>query len=150
MSEPTIHRWPDPPVMDVGAPEPALHEEGDTAWVAHRGFNPDFPGWEAGAALDHPGFDEYCAVLKFSGVRSIVLGPPSDERLHEHPLYEVGLKQYDFSAVVDSPAAADHVEAFHWIVTFHDDTLDVVAERAEVVAPRVDADRPIEALRHVR
>ena len=120
------------------------------AWVAYRCSNPQFPGWGAGEAPDHPGFDEYFAVIKFSGVRSIQLGPPSDERLHEHPLYEVGLKQYDFCAVVDSPAAADHVAVFHWIVTFHDETLDVVAERAEVVAPRVDAESPTEALRHLR
>ena len=47
-------------------------------------------------------------------------------------------------------AAADRVAVFHWIVTFHDETLDVVAEKAEVVAPRVDAESPTEALRHVR
>lgn len=45
MSGTTIHRRPDLPVMDVGAPEPALHEEGDTAWAAYRCFNPDLTEW---------------------------------------------------------------------------------------------------------
>ena len=136
--------------MDAGSPEPAMHQDGDTSWVAYRCANPDFPGWGTGAAPDHPGFDEYHAAIKFSGVSSIALGPPSDDRLHEHPLYGLGLEPYEFHRVEGSAAVADPANASHWIITFHDETLEVIAEKAEVVVPRIDAPNPKEALRRAR
>ena len=134
--------------MDVGAPEPAVYESGDTGWVAYRCNNPDFPGWDSGASPNHPGFDEFCAVVRFIGVESMTLGPPSDERLHEHTLFDLGLEPYAFHVVEDSDEATPG-ETSHWIITFHDETLEVIAEDADVAEPRVEVDSPEQALTRV-
>ena len=134
--------------MDVGSPEPAVYESRGTAWVAYRCNNPDFPGWGSGASPGHPGFDAYCAVLRFTGVESLVLGPPGDERLDEHPLHDAGLEPYSFHVVEDSDDATVGATS-HWIVTFHDDTLGVIAEDADVLEARVDVNSPEQALSEV-
>lgn len=134
--------------MDVGSPEPAVYEDRGTAWVAYRCNNADFPGWGSDASPNHPGFDEYCAVLRFTGVESLTLGPPGDERLHEHPLHDAGLEPYSFHVVEDSDEATAG-ETAHWIVTFHDETLEVIAEDADVLEARVDVSSPEQALSQV-
>ena len=134
--------------MDVGSPEPAVYENHGTAWVAYRCNNTDFPGLGSGASPNHPGFDEYCAVLRFTGVESLTLGPPGNERLHEHPLYDAGLRPHSFHVVDDSDEAAAG-ETAHWIVTFNDETLEVVSEDADVLEPRVDVNSPEQALSQV-
>jgi hypothetical protein len=112
--------------METGAPEPVVQREGDRAWVAYLARDPDFPGWEHPSVTEyldaHPG--EPFGVLRFDGVTDCALGPPSDERLHEHPLYGRGLDFYEFHRV-RSPQ-----EAGRWIVTFHDETLEVHAQSA--------------------
>lgn len=85
--------------METGAPFPATRIVGDRLLVAYVCNNPDFPGWNSGAAADHPGFSVYSVVLEFCGVSSFSLGPPSDERLFEHPLYGAGLQFYQFHEV---------------------------------------------------
>lgn len=115
--------------MDVGSPEPAVYEERGTAWVAYR-CNDE---------------DEYCAVLRFTGVESLTLGPPSNDRLHEHPLHDAGLEPYAFQVVEDSEEATDG-ETAHWIVTFGDETLEVIAEDADVLESQVDVNAPEQAL----
>lgn len=134
--------------MDVGSPEPAVHEDGETAWVAYRCNNPDFPGSGSGATANHPGFDEYCAVLRFTGVESLTIGPPGDERLHEHPLHDAGLEPHSFHVVEDSDEVTEG-ETAHWIVTFPDETLEVIAEDADVFEARIDASTPEQALSQI-
>ncbi len=134
--------------MDVGSPEPAVYENGGTAWVAYRCNNPDFPGSGSDARQNHPGFDEYCAVLRFTGVESLTLGPPGGEQLHEHSLHDAGLEPYSFQVVEDSDEATEG-ETAHWVVTFHDETLEVIAEDAEVFEARIDASSPEQALTQV-
>ncbi len=134
--------------MDVDAPEPAVYENRGTAWVAYRCNNADFPGSGSGTSPSHPGFDEYCAVLRFTGVESLTLGPPGDERLHEHPLHDAGLQPYSFNVVEDSDEATAG-ETAHWIVTFRDETLEVIAEDADVLEARVDVNSPEQALSQV-
>ncbi len=131
--------------MDVGSPEPAVFEERGTAWVAYRCNNEDFPGPGSGADPAHPGFDGYCAVLRFTGVESLTLGPPEADRLHEHPLHDAGLEPYSFQVVEDSDEATDG-ETAHWIVTFRDETLEVIAEDADVLEARIDVNAPEQAL----
>ena len=145
MAEPRIEEWPDPPAMDAGSPEPAVYEDGGRAWIAYRCSNPAFPGWGSGASPTHPGFDEFCAVIRFTGLESLTIGPPSDERLHEHPLYDAGLESYSFHVVEDSDEVTE-AEMAHWIVTFHDVTLEVIAEDADVLEARVDVNSPEQAL----
>lgn len=132
--------------METGTPEPAVRRRGTTVWVAYRCANPNFPGWESGASPDHPGFDDYCAVLKFEGVGRCTLGPPSDELQHEHQDWDAGMEHYSFMRLYDTELQAHAPDVGEWIITFHDDTLEVQATAASVVAPRVNVESPLQAL----
>ena len=134
--------------MDLGSPEPAVYENRGTAWVAYRCDNGDSAGWGIGAGLSDAAPAECCAVLRFTGVESLTLGPPGDERLHEHPLHDAGLEPYSFHVVEDSDEATEGQTA-HWIVTFHDETLEVIAEDADIFEARIDASSPEQALTQV-
>jgi hypothetical protein len=118
--------WTEPVPMDTGAPNPVVVREGAVAWVAYLARDPDFAGWQHPSVIDylnsHP--TEPFGVLRFGEVAKLVLGPPNDERLSEHPLYGRGLDYYQFHRV--DPGT----ELNRWIVTFHDETLDVVASTA--------------------
>lgn len=77
------------------------------------------------------------------------MGYPNDEALNAHPLYAIGLGFYGFHVVENSPliadldrrdqvhgqhVAGDYMKRFrHWIITFHDETLEVVARNAHFV-----------------
>ena len=113
---PRLFEWTDPPQMDTGAPMPALEHSDDTLVLAYicRG--------------------ERSAAVRFSGVSWLHFGYPNDEGLSEHPLYEHGLRHYAFWEVLDSPHVSPDSSQRHWIATFHDETLEVVATSATVVA----------------
>ena len=123
----TAVQWSGPAPMSAGSPDPFLLRDGNTLWVAYVAHDFDFPGYDHPSAADyvwaHP--DECFGVLRFEGVTEAVLGPPSDERLHEHPLYGRGLAQYEFHRL-RTPASFLN----RWIVTFHDNTLAVTAADA--------------------
>jgi hypothetical protein len=86
------------------------------------------------------------AILHFEGVLYYAMGYPNDEVLNAHPLYANGLGFYGFHVVENSPLIADldrrnqvherhvagaYMKRFrHWIITFHDETLEVVARNA--------------------
>jgi hypothetical protein len=108
--------------MDVGAPDPTLLADGLTLWVAYR------------ISCDA---DDCFAVVRFDGVTEHRLGPPGDERIGEHPLYGRGLQFYAFHEVWG--AMPDAYAPRRWVVTFHDETLEVSASRAVVVARGVGA-----------
>jgi hypothetical protein len=133
MEDVTVERWREPAPMDTGAPEPILVQEGDRLWVAYLARDPQFPGWEHPSVTDYldanPG--EPFAVIRFDGVTGCTLGPPNDERLHEHPLYERGLRCYAFHRI-RHPGTNDN----WWIVAFHDETLDVRAGSAKAFPMR--------------
>jgi hypothetical protein len=124
--------------METGAPMPCVQRAKESLHVTYVCRNPDFPGWESGAPHNHSGFDVYRAVLRFEGATWHHFGSPSDERLHTHPLYPVGLRWYDFWEVLESPRVPPGSPLRHWIITFHDETLEVVAASASVVSRRVD------------
>jgi len=126
--------------MDTGAPLPAIRKEGDCLWVAYVCRNPEFPGWDSGAAAQHPGFAIYCALLRFDGVTDYHFGAPNDERLHAHPLYPVGLSFYGFYEAHGTSRLAERKGKKHWIITFHDETLEVVADSAHVVSSRIEGE----------
>jgi hypothetical protein len=130
-----IRRWTEPPTMDVGAPEPSFVRVEDDLFVAFVCGNPEFPGWDAEVSPDHPGFEVYSCLLRFDDVSDVYVGPPNDESLHLHPLYRNGLKPYDFVEVLNSPRAQSGLR--HWILTFHGETLEVLARSAVVVNRRI-------------
>ena len=132
-SDAIIEIWAEPAAMDTGAPEPLLVREADRLWVAYRARDLGFPGYNHPSAAEylaaHPG-DPF-AVLLFEGVSECRFGPPSNERLHEHPLYGRGLHFYQFHRVRYRGEAATL-----WIVTFHDQTLEVRGNTASAMAMR--------------
>lgn len=134
--------------METGAPLPSVVHEGDSLFVAYLCRNPQFPGWESGASPDHPGFHVYCAVLLFTGVKWHHFGAPSDERLHEHPLYGHGLTFYGFHEVQNSERTKG-TDLHHWIITFHDETLEVTGTQMTVLAERVPTESPEEAIKQI-
>jgi len=137
--------------MEPGSPEPALFMSRGYLWVAYRCANPDFPGWDSGAPADHPGFEEYFAVVRFAGAAKVAFGAPGEQGLRSHPLYGFGLEPYRFHRI---RASAEEVlrhrtDLQHWVVTFHVETLEVVAHSAIVSHRRIDADSSEGALRKV-
>src|SRR2546423_827705 len=141
MPTPIIKIWSEPPPMDTGNPAPVLFNNVEGLYIAYCAHNPEFPGWNSGASFDHPGFQEKVAVLKFDSVTIFRFGYPNEEALAGHPLHEYGLKWYSFHIVENSPlieelASQNKVHSMnnpahwarlnHWIVTFHDETLEVI------------------------
>jgi hypothetical protein len=134
----TLNAWMDPPAMQPGAPNPAARYIDPTLYVAYVCQNPKFPGWDSGAAIDHPGFDVYSAVIRFDGVQKYILGAPGEAQLHEHSLHPLGLSVYKFWEVVDCPSIPPGMH--RWLATFGDDTLDVTAASASVMLRDIDGE----------
>jgi hypothetical protein len=130
MSKPRASIWAAAP--EPGIPEsPALIADSDSLWLAY-----------CRAA------DEGVAVIQFRGVIDHHLSPINDEGLGRHPYAGAGLEFYGFNEVVGS-AEADRwssLGARHWVVTFKDNTLDVVARSAEVLVSSMAAATPLAAL----
>lgn len=93
------------------------------------------------------------ALIEFRGVLQHTFGYPNDEALGGHPAFKSGLKSYAFNVIGDSPYVAElgarnatifpgsesHYGSFtHWIVAFHDETLEVIGQSAGVVG-RIEA-----------
>ena len=122
--------------MDAGAPMPAVCSDATGLTCAYV-IGPTHS--ESGST----------AILYFGGVLYYAMGYPNDEVLRAHPLYASGLGVYDFHVIENSPLIADldrrnqiqqqHVAGAygrrfrHWIITFHDETLEVVARNARLV-----------------
>lgn len=133
---PKVLKWGEPPTMDAGTPMPAVYSD-------HTGLT---CAYVIGAAHSESGST---AILHFEGVLYYTMGYPNDEVLNAHPLYENGLGFYGFHVVENSPLVADldrrnqlhkrhvagaYMKRFrHWIITFHDETLEVVAGNARFV-----------------
>jgi hypothetical protein len=120
--------------METGAPCPAVHSDGRDLLCAYFIYSTDIPFRSA-------------AILKFEVVLQYRFGYPNDEALQGHPLYQFGLKQYDFFRVENSPLIfaiekqnechrqhrpGIYAKFRHWVVTFHDETLEVIAMRGTV------------------
>lgn len=120
--------------MNCGAPCPAIHSDENRLLCAYY--------------IGEEGDTDTVAVLRFEVVLQFRMGYPNDEALNGHPLAKYGLESYRSYTVENSPLIVElenqnRVHAghrpgmygrfCHWIVTFHDETLDVVALRALVV-----------------
>mgnify|MGYP007133534720 CR=1 FL=1 len=136
--------------METGAPLPEIEELGDFLRCSYICTNPDFPGWDSGESPDHPGFDEYCAVLEFEGVTSYKFGAPNDEGLYEHPLHNLGVGFYGFYKLTSSPELELLPDHYLWVATFHDETLQVVARSLKILSRRINVSQPKEALKRVQ
>lgn len=92
---------------------------------------------------------ENLAVLKFSRVRAHRWGPPNDETLHGHALYERGLRWYAIQEVIESSwirglerlnsVHRNHVpgrstSSRHYVFAFHDSLFECIARDVELIA----------------
>ena len=132
---PKLHEWLEPPQMDTGSPCPAIHSDKHRLLCAYYVGGGEMPQGTV-------------AILRFEGVLQFRLGYPNDEALQGHPLAKHGMEYYQAYLVENSPLIAEIENqnrvhpAFqvgmydrfrHWVVTFHDEILEVVALRAAVV-----------------
>ena len=107
---------------------------------------------------------EEFAIVAFRGVSQFTFGYPNDEALGSHPLYHTGLAFYAFNRIDASPYLKElgrrNAEAFpgsegfwtskqHYIVTFHDETLEVICSGAEFLG-RVAAENAINAITQIK
>ena len=130
MNAPTASIWSVPP--ELGIPEPpALIAESDRLWLAYFRAK-----------------DDAIAVVRFTGVIDHHLSPVNDEGLGRHPYAKAGLQFYSFNELAGSQETLrwSVLKARHWVVTFKDNTLDVIARAGEVIDPSVAASTPLEAL----
>jgi len=134
------------PAMEAGAPLPEIAINGEVLRCSYICSNPDFPGWDSGESLDHKGFEEYCAVIEFEGVSSYKFGAPNDESLYDHPLYKLGVGFYGFYKLTESPELELLPKHHLWVISFHDETLQVVALELKVISHRINTSSLKEAL----
>jgi len=141
-------------VWSAGAPEPFVVSTEQRTYLAF--YHPD------GAPTDGEG-DEV-TVTELVGCTSFKFGFPSDEVLNGHPLYGRGLNYYRLHAVEDSAwlrelraIEAVHPKApakpfensRHFVLIFHDTTLEAVATDLKVIGTyhsRADAMTAMTAL----
>ena len=122
MRTPRAVIWTDAP--EVGIPEwPALVTNCDDLLLAYE--------------VAPCGSRTY-AVVRFSGLVDHRLSPINDEGLGQHPYVQSGLQFYSFHEVEASPEAL-RWNARHWVVTFKDQTLDVVAADVAIVRREIRA-----------
>ena len=91
---------------------------------------------------------EGTAILRFDRAIFFRFGWPNDEVLAAHELYACGLGFYGFFLVENSPLIRDlakrnsiHSQHYppnwdkrrHYVVTFHDETLEVISDNGTVV-----------------
>jgi hypothetical protein len=88
------------------------------------------------------------AVVRFAEVIDHRLSPINDEGLGKQPYYRAGLQFYSFNEVTGSEETKywRALRPRHWVVTFQDNTLDVIAEDAQVMARDLEASDPVAAL----
>jgi len=128
MPSPQSSVWKDAPELAI--PDlPALLCDSDDLWLAYRS-------------------DQGYAIVQFIDVFDHRLSPINDEGLGKHPYASAGLQFYAFNEITVSAETERWagLKARHWAVTFKDNTLDVVASDAKVVARDLQASSPTAAL----
>lgn len=130
-----IIEWTGPAQMDTGAPMPCVFLTESQLFVSYI---------VADHVAELSGELEEYAIVRFDGVLQHTFGYPNEDVLAQHPLYKYGLKYYRFNEIINSPTLAklaDQNEACypgtkerinsnkHWIVAFHDETLEVLANK---------------------
>ena len=132
MKTPRVSQWTEAPEIAIPEP-PAICSDSYVLWLAYETAGPS---------------DERFAIVRFSSIIDHRLSPINDEGLGQHPYAKAGLKWYSFNEVIDSNETQrwSSSRARHWVITFKDNTLDVVARTAEIVARDVQAPNAMAAL----
>lgn len=130
MKSPKASIWTAAP--EPGIPEsPALLSDGESLWLAYYCVG-----------------NETIAVVRFNRVVDHHLSPINDEGLVKHRYAQAGLEFYSFNELDFSQETLRYsaLNARHWVITFKDSTLDVVAGSGELVASNMVFDSPLSAL----
>lgn len=122
---------------DAGAPEPLLVASERRALFAFYRGGPEVED------------DMEVQVAEFVGYTSVRFGFPNDEAVHGHPLWGAGLDFYAVHEVHDSEwveqlraierhhpqsLAVPFSDSKHYVLTFHDSTLEAVARAISPVS----------------
>lgn len=137
-------RLTDLPQSSVGAPIPIVLAEEHKLVVL---YYPELPKLKCDTPnifpVDSVTEPETVALVSFQGPYAHQFGPPNDEAIRGHPLFHLGLEPYSSfevtnSAWIDKLRRRNSVHPYHndsqfadlrhFIITFHDSTLEVVAK----------------------
>jgi hypothetical protein len=132
MASPQSSVWPDAPELAI--PDvPALLCDSSDLWLCY--------------AMAHTTEERY-AIVRFTHVIDHRLSPINDEGIGKHRYAKAGLQFYAFNEITGSAETIQWsvLRARHWAVTFKDNTLDVIAQNATVVAQDLKAASPALAL----
>lgn len=130
--------------LDAGAPLPHVLADGHSVFVVFylRASSRVHDGTTVAVADPH-GTDEAVGLIEFTGVHSVSFGGPNDEALHGHPLHGHGLRPYAVHEVHGSRWITEaerinsvhpchrpgwHDTLRHFLITFHDETLECLAQ----------------------
>lgn len=132
MHSPQASIWKDAPEPAI-PDSPAIFTDSYNLWLAYE---------------TAPSTSGHYAIVKFTHVIDHRLSPINDEGLGKHPYAKAGLKWYSFNEIMQSKETTEWsvLKARHWVVTFKDNTLDVVATGAEVVAENLEGSDPMKVL----
>ncbi|MET2826111.1 hypothetical protein [Mesorhizobium shangrilense] len=132
------------PLSSAGAPLPHVFADEGILFVAYLADTPDssFDGTNPRSVSPRTG-NQFVAILTADPYLAFQFGPPNDEAISGHRLYGLGLKPYSAFEVINSSwigslERANRVHTSHrpdlfsdyrhFILTFHDSTLEFVAE----------------------
>jgi hypothetical protein len=86
--------------------------------------------------------DQRCVVLRWDVVSYALMGPPNDEALSQHRLYEAGLKDVDWLGVVRDSTLVEGMRPLfgrhavfvplHYVVVSKECVVEVLAENVDV------------------
>jgi len=116
---------------------------------------PTFPTW-AHPATHYSGSDLYMcfethednvySIVLFGGVIEYRIQPLTDESIWKHQYFAAGLKSFEFHLLTNSPLAQPWPGSEHWVITFKDETHDVVAKSYAVISKGVHSSSTKEAI----
>ncbi|HSY09536.1 MAG TPA: hypothetical protein VK840_01340 [Candidatus Dormibacteraeota bacterium] len=132
MSSAKASIWRDAPELAI--PDlPAILCDSSDLWLAYKVA---------------PSSSERYAIVRFIHVIDHRLSPINDEGLGKHPYIRADLKWYTFNELTQSQETIEWsvLKARHWAITFKDNTLDVIATGAKVVAADLQAISPTAVL----
>ncbi|TIV15273.1 MAG: hypothetical protein E5V74_15705 [Mesorhizobium sp.] len=138
----------DLPTLSAGAPLPHVFADEERLIIAYLVNSRDssFDGTNP-RSVSATSEGEAVAVLTVAPYVALQFGPPNDEALSGHRLYELGLRPYSAFEVVNSSWNASLEEANrvhprhmpelfsgrrHFILTFHDSTLEFITRDFQI------------------
>lgn len=138
----------DLPQSSVGAPLPHVFADEHRLLIGYivQVSDPDWDG-KTVRAVGPDSDGQPCALVTVDRYVAFQFGPPNDEAIHGHRLYKAGLTPYSSFEVLNSKWIADleianrvhprHRPEFfadyrHIILTFHDSTVEFIAEKFAV------------------